>query len=70
MPSCVLSHREPWPTNGTAGADNSTEHSITGVGEGWTWAGEIAPSAIDRYYNLSKALLESGKKLRLEITAQ
>lgn len=29
------------------GADNSS-HSITGVGEGWTWAGEIAATAIDR----------------------
>lgn len=30
------------------GADNSTEHSITGVGEGWTWAGDIAATAVDR----------------------
>ena len=29
------------------GADGS-EHTITGVGEGWTWAGEIAATAVDR----------------------
>ena len=29
------------------GVDDSV-HSITGVGEGWTWAGEIAATAIDR----------------------
>ena len=29
------------------GADNS-KHNITGVGEGWTWAGEVAATAVDR----------------------
>lgn len=29
------------------GADNS-KHNITGVGEGWTWAGENSATAVDR----------------------
>ena len=29
------------------GADKS-EHNVTGVSEGWTWAGEIPATAVDR----------------------
>lgn len=35
-------------TDAWYGGEDKTPYSITGVGEGWTWAGEIAATAIDR----------------------